>query len=82
MLLGYDPLKIPIVRNAFEPFRFPLTSFSPDDVRVTGDLGDGAAEQVLAEWTLPESMTYPGGWLEAVRPGRAVRPERGQTIHR
>lgn len=70
MLLGYDPLKIPIVRNAFEPFRYCLTAFSGDHVRMIGDLGDGAPEEVLTEWTLPESMTYPRGWLEAVRPGR------------
>lgn len=68
MLLGYAPERIPITRGAFEDFPFALTSFRSDDVTVLGDIGNGAAHQVLtnsANWTVPQ-LRYPIGWLDAV----------------
>ena len=68
MLLGYAPERIPITRGAFEDFPFALTSFRSDDVTVLGDIGNGAAHEVLtnsANWTVP-GLRYPIGWLDAV----------------
>jgi hypothetical protein len=64
-LLGYDPLRIPIAREAFGRFRWPLTTFGQADVELTGDLGAGRADEVLAEYELPP-VSYPLGWADAV----------------
>src|SRR4029453_259822 len=37
-LLGYDPTQIPIAREAFGRFEWPLTSFPASAVRLVGDL--------------------------------------------
>lgn len=33
-LMGFDPGKIPLVKEAFRPFRFPLVSFLPGEIEV------------------------------------------------
>jgi uncharacterized protein (DUF362 family) len=33
-LMGFDPEKIPLIREAFGRFKYPLTNFSPDSIRV------------------------------------------------
>jgi uncharacterized protein (DUF362 family) len=33
-LMGFDPEKIPLIREAFGKFKYPLTDFSPDSIRV------------------------------------------------
>lgn len=63
-LLGYDPVRIPISREAFGRFRWPLASFDAAAVRIVGDLGPRAAER--ADLSLPPDMAYPVGWLPAV----------------
>ncbi len=79
LLLGYEPSAVPIVREAFGRFRWPLTNFTAAEVELRGALGDGPVESVLAEWS-PPPMAYPIGWLDAVRPqaagGDALRPVR------
>jgi uncharacterized protein (DUF362 family) len=62
-LLGYDPQAVPLTREAFARFRWPLTAFGPEDVRVTGDLGDGGADAVPAWPPLP--VLHPRGWRDA-----------------
>jgi uncharacterized protein (DUF362 family) len=59
-LLGYDPRAVPLTREAFRPFRWPLATFAAEDVRVTGDLGEGAPEGVLGWPPLP--VRHPVGW--------------------
>ncbi len=56
-LLGYDAARIPIVREAFGAFRWPVARFSPDDVTVIGDAGVPAWE---------DDVVYPVGWRDAV----------------
>jgi uncharacterized protein (DUF362 family) len=66
-LLGYDPSRIPIVRHAFDPFRWPLTTFGADEIDLVGGWGSPTAEAVLqpdAGPTVP--ITYPVGWIDAV----------------
>lgn len=65
-LLRYDPVKIPIVLSAFGEFRWPITSFSTDEVYVVGDAGIGAADDVLASQDNALSVVHPVGWRDAV----------------
>jgi len=57
-LLGYDPARVPIVREAFAAFRWPLTAFRAADVEVIGDCGThmGAAQA---------PVVHPVGWRDA-----------------
>lgn len=66
-LLGYDPTRIQIAREAFGNFRWPLTTFTSSAVQLTGDLGSGAVDQLLASYQAPCPITYPIGWMDAVR---------------
>lgn len=66
-LLGYDPSRIPIARGAFESFRWPLVRFSHDEVSVAGDLGEGAADELVAAGKHGKRASiFPAGWLDAV----------------
>ena len=67
MLLGYDPEKIPIVRNAFDDFKWPLTDFDPGNICLAGDLGAGSAIDVLSNYNLGEAINHPVGWRDATR---------------
>ena len=55
-LLGYEPERIPIVREAFGRFRWPLTSFSKDQLVA---LGEWESELKKAH---NRSILYPEGW--------------------
>ena len=66
MLLGYDPLKIPIAREAFGAFRWPVARFSPHQIQVVGDLGAGSIGEVIRGYSPSRSIRYPMGWLPAV----------------
>ena len=39
LLMGFDPRRIPLIANAFLPFRFPLVDFSPEDITVASAAG-------------------------------------------
>ncbi|HEX8185823.1 MAG TPA: hypothetical protein VF747_13750, partial [Blastocatellia bacterium] len=67
MLLGYDPERIPIVRNAFDDFGWPLTGFAPGDIRLVGDLGEGRASDLLGRYNSGEDVNHPVGWRDAAR---------------
>ena len=66
-LLGYDPERIPIVREAFGQLRYRLTAFSGADVVLVGDWGTGRADELLKVGKQSESIIYPTGWRDAVR---------------
>ena len=63
-LLGYDPARISIVREAFADFRWPITCYAPGDVTLSGDFGAGNAEQLLKSREAP-AVIYPAGWRTA-----------------
>jgi uncharacterized protein (DUF362 family) len=65
-LLGYDPSRVAIVREAFDEFRWPLASFHSSDVMIAGDLGEGRADELLPACDLP-AVNYPEGWRDAAR---------------
>lgn len=66
-LLGYYPERITVAREAFSPFRWPLASFSPNDVMLAGDLGTGDANELLEEREIVTTIIYPLGWRDAAR---------------
>jgi uncharacterized protein (DUF362 family) len=70
-LLGYAPFHIPIAREAFGSFRFPLVDFGSESVSILGDLGHGIADSLLPG-CMPRPAHYPLGWLDAVASPAAV----------
>jgi uncharacterized protein (DUF362 family) len=64
ILLGYHPSAIPICREAFSSFRWPLALFAPEAVSLTGALGEGSAHQVANE-ARPATVAHPVGWRDA-----------------
>jgi uncharacterized protein (DUF362 family) len=67
LLLGYDPARIPITRQAFARFRYPLVRGTAGEVTVVGDLGDGGADAALGSFLAPfDEVRYPLGWIDAV----------------
>ena len=79
-LLGYDPAKIPIAREAFGRFSRPLTAFASSEVCVAGDLGAGRADEVLPRQGAG-CVAYPAGWRDAVaRPASAEKDTGAQAF--
>jgi hypothetical protein len=66
-LLGYDPEKLPISREAFGRFRWPLAEFGAGDVVITGDLGEGPAGDRIARAEYVRPTRHPRGWRDAVQ---------------
>jgi uncharacterized protein (DUF362 family) len=65
-LLGYDPLRVSIAREAFGHFRWPLATFAHEGVRVCGDLGEGTADELLGTRAEPLfQVKHPAGWRDA-----------------
>jgi uncharacterized protein (DUF362 family) len=71
LLLGYDPARVPVVSHAFDGFRWPLADFAPGGVSTVGDLGAGAADEVLEANGGPQ-VVYPLGWRDAAAAGAAA----------
>lgn len=65
-LLGYDPNLLPIVREAFGRFRWPISSFQPNDVTLIGDWGVGKICETMVKEKLP--VIHPFGWRDAAAP--------------
>jgi uncharacterized protein (DUF362 family) len=63
LLLGYDPARIPIAREAFGRFRWPLAGFTPEAVELAGDLGEGPADGLLPLDGV--EVVHPSGWRDA-----------------
>ncbi|HSK65119.1 MAG TPA: DUF362 domain-containing protein, partial [Pyrinomonadaceae bacterium] len=69
-LLGYDPELLPIVREAFGSFRWPIVRSRPSDVTFVGDQGVGLIDGMKPKQLLP--VIYPAGWREAAAGRTAV----------
>lgn len=68
-LLGYAPARVSIAREAFGEFRWPLATFAHEEVRVCGDLGEGAADELLGAREEPLfQVKHPVGWRDAAAP--------------
>jgi len=66
-LLGYDPTQLPIVREAFGDFRWPVAPFDPREVTLVGDWGTGNIDEVMASRQAAVHVIHPVGWVGAAR---------------
>ena len=64
-LLGFDPKRIPVARESFGDFRWTIAGFTPDDVTLSGDLGEGRAGEVLTALERQIDVIHPEGWRDA-----------------
>lgn len=62
-LLGYDPNLLPIVREAFGRFQWPISATNPNDTTLLGDWGSGTIDQVMVKQ--PPAVIHPIGWRDA-----------------
>jgi uncharacterized protein (DUF362 family) len=62
LLMGFDPLKIPLVRHAFDTFEFPLSDFAPPDIRV--NVGGCDIEAGEFGWQYGQPFRAAAGWRE------------------
>jgi hypothetical protein len=67
LLLGYDPERIPLTRNAFCVSPWRLTDFDAKQVEIAGDLGHGKADDVFACQIPVVPSRYPAGWSDVAR---------------
>lgn len=67
VLLGYAPDRIPIVRHAFDHFRWPITGFDSGAIEVRDAVTGRPLDQASLEQMTPAGVHYPEGWLNAVR---------------
>lgn len=65
-LLGYDPHLLPIVREAFRHFRWPISMSQPSEAMMSGDWGVGKIDQVMLKER--PSVVHPIGWRDAAAP--------------
>ena len=64
LLLGYDPQLVPIVREAFGQFRWPISKFKSENITVSGDWGTGKIDQLT--FRKQPAVVHPFGWRDAV----------------
>lgn len=62
-LLGYDPQLLPIVREAFGNYRWPISTARPEDITLSGDWGTGKIDRVMTK-EMP-AVAHPIGWRDA-----------------
>ena len=62
-LLGYDPRLLPIVREAFGSYRWPISTSRPEEITISGDWGAGKIDRVMNKDLPP--VAHPFGWRDA-----------------
>jgi uncharacterized protein (DUF362 family) len=80
-LMGFDPEKIPLIREAFGRFNFPLTEFSPDSIRVWIADKEKSAHDVLP--FEGRAFLPPRGWrghCELLEAGISPRAESAKPV--
>ena len=66
-LLGYDPQRVPLVRESFGNFPWPLTSFTPDEVVCLNDGQASRADEVFRAGARALPVLHPRGWRAMTR---------------
>jgi uncharacterized protein (DUF362 family) len=65
-ILGFDPDRVPVVRHAFDAFKWPLTASCPEATALAGDWAPDVAGRILSRRGGPLLPTvYPAGWVDA-----------------
>jgi len=67
-LLGYEPERVPLVREAFGNFQWPVTTFAPGEVVILGDWRRGSADEVFREREISMPVIHPLGWRDTTCP--------------
>ncbi len=67
-LLGYEPERVSLVREAFGDFQWPIASFAPVNITLRGDWKTGRVDRVLLERENPTPVIHPIGWRDAACP--------------
>lgn len=62
-LLAYDPEQIPLLRRAFDSFRWPIANCPNSGVQVAGELGSGSPKETIDP--IRPAVTHPLGWQAA-----------------
>ena len=62
LVLGYDPRLLPIVREAFGEFRWPISTAQPEEIRLLGDWGEDKIDRIKIK-EMP--VVHPLGWRDA-----------------
>jgi hypothetical protein len=70
LLMGWDPARIPLTRNAFADHTFPLAGFPPESVEVVADGEPLPLDQVPA---FGHPFRPPAGWAGHCELQEAVR---------
>lgn len=73
-VLGYDPRRVALAREAFGGFRWPIAAFASDEVRLSGDLGGG--ESLAGALEAAQSVKHPPGWRDSAATPCAARERR------
>ena len=63
-LLGYDPKHVPLVREAFTNFPWPIAAFALDEVSLLGDWRCGNADEVFRKRQISMPVIHPIGWRD------------------
>ena len=66
-LLGMNPEEIPIIRSAFDDFRWPLTRFPRAEVAVRDQEKTYSVDGFFRRRPLPQAKHAPPGWSAVVR---------------
>jgi uncharacterized protein (DUF362 family) len=61
LLLGLDPRRIPLTREAFTPHRYHLADFSPQEIGICADGNDVSQRQLSEEYS--QRSQPPDGWI-------------------
>jgi hypothetical protein len=70
LLMGLNPQRIPLTREAFVPHRYPLTDFPPNDIIIRVDGRSVAASELFAQHDY--AFRLPSGWQTHSELGCAV----------
>jgi uncharacterized protein (DUF362 family) len=73
-VLGYDPHRVALVREAFGRFGWPIAPFAPADVRVLADPADRPAANGIMGLAEPP-VKHPPGWRDSTAVARALPTE-------
>jgi hypothetical protein len=60
LLMGFDPCRIPLTREAFSPHRYPLVGFGPDEIEIKIRGRCVTPEELVARFGRP--FRAPSGW--------------------
>ena len=65
--LGMNPKEVPIIRGAFDPFRWPLTQFPPTSIAIRYGDEIFSVGGFFSGRSLPRARSVPPGWSSAVQ---------------